>query len=143
MPCLAAHLTDWIEWRAPLKIGLLGYWTSLQGCGLLSQCNRPPLSAQCAGTSFLAPPLGHLHAACQANARPHTSHSDAAMAQPLIARKVGEGVDRPNVELPLDINYKKLIEWLVRPFLPSIAVTCVLHQAAVRSCKVDRCDRCR
>lgn len=33
-----------------------------------------------------------------------------------IARKVGEGYDRPNAdsELPIDINYARLAEWLVR-----------------------------
>jgi hypothetical protein len=33
-----------------------------------------------------------------------------------IAKKTGEGYDRPNAdqELPIDINYQKLPEWLVR-----------------------------
>jgi hypothetical protein len=37
---------------------------------------------------------------------------------PAVARKTGEGFDRPNAEaeLPLDINYQKLAEWLVRAF---------------------------
>eukprot|EP00798_Chlamydomonas_sp_ICE-L_P021150 gene21150-28039_t len=36
---------------------------------------------------------------------------------PAIARKVGEGVDRPggDNELPIDINYQKLSEWLKLP----------------------------
>jgi hypothetical protein len=41
---------------------------------------------------------------------------------PAIARKVGEGVDRPDgdKQLPLDIQYSKLAEWLVgRQKLPA------------------------
>ena len=32
-----------------------------------------------------------------------------------IARMIGEGVGRPNAEqeLPIDINYQKLVDWLV------------------------------
>ncbi|GIM06415.1 hypothetical protein Vretimale_10743 [Volvox reticuliferus] len=35
------------------------------------------------------------------------------MSEPAIARLVGEGVERPEASLPLDINYAKLAEWLV------------------------------
>lgn len=36
------------------------------------------------------------------------------MAQPAVAKKVGEGYDRPEPPvLPVDIHYQKLIEWLV------------------------------
>ena len=37
------------------------------------------------------------------------------MADGKVARLVGEGMERPNAdrELPLDINYAKLSEWLV------------------------------
>lgn len=37
------------------------------------------------------------------------------MAEPLIARLVGGGVERPNgdTQMPLDINYGKVSEWLV------------------------------
>ncbi|GIL55532.1 hypothetical protein Vafri_11095 [Volvox africanus] len=35
------------------------------------------------------------------------------MSEPAIARLVGEGVERPDASLPLDINYAKLAEWLV------------------------------
>lgn len=36
------------------------------------------------------------------------------MTEPAIVRKTGEGVDKPNAdrELPLDVNYTKLIDWL-------------------------------
>ncbi|KXZ55081.1 hypothetical protein GPECTOR_3g237 [Gonium pectorale] len=35
------------------------------------------------------------------------------MSEPSIARLIGEGVERPEASLPLDINYAKLTEWLV------------------------------
>ncbi len=39
------------------------------------------------------------------------------MAELPIVRKVGEGMDKPNAdnELPIDINYQRLIDWLVNP----------------------------
>ncbi|WIA38655.1 hypothetical protein OEZ86_001962 [Tetradesmus obliquus] len=46
----------------------------------------------------------------------------AASSDPRIARKTGEGYDKPNAdqELPIDINYQKLPEWLVsRQKLPA------------------------
>ena len=45
-----------------------------------------------------------------------------SVAEAAIARKIGEGVDRPNGdnELPIDINYQKLAEWLVRFFVMHI-----------------------
>jgi hypothetical protein len=36
-----------------------------------------------------------------------------ASAEPRIVRKAGEGYDKPAEELPIDINYQKLAEWLV------------------------------
>ncbi|WIA18375.1 hypothetical protein OEZ85_009837 [Tetradesmus obliquus] len=45
-----------------------------------------------------------------------------ASSDPRIARKTGEGYDKPNAdqELPIDINYQKLPEWLVsRQKLPA------------------------
>ena len=49
-----------------------------------------------------------------------------AVAELAITRKVGEGYDRPQGDqhLPVDINYQKLVDWLVsrgclgRPNLP-------------------------
>jgi hypothetical protein len=40
----------------------------------------------------------------------------ASSSDPRIAQKTGEGYDKPNAdqELPIDINYQKLPEWLVR-----------------------------
>jgi hypothetical protein len=40
----------------------------------------------------------------------------APSPDPRIARKTGEGYAKPNAdqELPIDINYQKLPEWLVR-----------------------------
>ncbi|GLC43473.1 hypothetical protein PLESTM_001477200 [Pleodorina starrii] len=35
------------------------------------------------------------------------------MSEPAIAKLIGEGVERPEASLPLDINYAKLAEWLV------------------------------
>lgn len=36
------------------------------------------------------------------------------MNEPAIVKLIGEGVERPETCLPLDINYAKLAEWLVR-----------------------------
>ena len=46
--------------------------------------------------------------------------ADAQNMGPAIARKVGEGFERPDadIDLPLDIVYNKLIDWLV-PHHPS------------------------
>jgi hypothetical protein len=45
-------------------------------------------------------------------------HQPLSMAspEPRVVKKTGEGCDRPAVdqELPIDINYQKLSEWLVR-----------------------------
>lgn len=39
-----------------------------------------------------------------------------APMEPSIAKKIGEGMERPNAdkELPLDINYQKIVDWLVK-----------------------------
>jgi hypothetical protein len=52
-----------------------------------------------------------------------------ATQEPRVVRKAGEGFDRPEQELPIDINYQKLAEWLVSVLLPSKAGQ--LHIAAV------------
>lgn len=41
----------------------------------------------------------------------------ASVAEPRVVKKAGEGYDKPNAdqELPIDINYQKLSEWLVGP----------------------------
>lgn len=40
--------------------------------------------------------------------------------EPAIARKIGEGVDKPHAELPVDVNYQKIVDWLVsRQKLPA------------------------
>jgi hypothetical protein len=36
-----------------------------------------------------------------------------ATQEPRVVKKAGEGFDRPDQELPIDINYQKLAEWLV------------------------------
>ncbi len=38
----------------------------------------------------------------------------ASIAGPAIARKVAEGYEKAERELPIDINYQKLSDWLVR-----------------------------
>ena len=37
------------------------------------------------------------------------------MSEPAIAKLVGQGVEKPNAdrELPLDLHYQKLIDWMV------------------------------
>jgi hypothetical protein len=37
----------------------------------------------------------------------------ASTPEPRIVKKAGEGYDKPEQELPIDINYQKLAEWLV------------------------------
>lgn len=67
----------------------------------------------------------------------------AATAEPAIARLVGEGMDKPNAdrELPLDIMYGKLIDWLVGAipvlFMIEIAIHGVINSPPMETTHVQ------
>lgn len=74
--------------------------------------------------------------------------------EPAVARKVGEGYDKPNAdqELPIDINYKTLTDWLVR-VLAAEAPLSATHRPLItalpnrrsvaRSCRRTGTNACR